>query len=107
MTRSRSRCAHLRDACSTHATRTVSGVSAIEFDRAIRLDGVFNFRDMGGYAATDGRSVRWRTLFRSDGLGRLTDDDVETLRPFGLRTVVDLRTPREIDERGRFPYEQY
>ena len=69
--------------------------------------GVYNFRDLGGYPTRDGRSVRWRTLFRADGLGRLTADDVETLRPIALKTVVDLRRAHEIDERGRFPFEAY
>ena len=75
--------------------------------RNVELVGVFNFRDLGGYVTADGRSVRWRTLFRADGLGRLTPDDLETLRPIALKTVVDLRTAREIDERGRFPFETY
>jgi protein-tyrosine phosphatase len=75
--------------------------------RSVDLVGVFNFRDLGGYVTQDGRSVRWRTLFRADGLGRLTTDDLDTLRPIALRTVVDLRTSREIDERGRFPFENY
>jgi protein-tyrosine phosphatase len=75
--------------------------------RGLELTGVFNFRDLGGYPTADGRSVRWRTIFRADGLGRLTADDLEVLRPIGLRTVLDLRTAREIDERGRFPHEDY
>ena len=75
--------------------------------RNVDLHGVYNFRDLGGYTTRDGRSVRWRTLFRADGLGRLTADDLETLRPIALKTVVDLRTAREIDERGRFPFETY
>ena len=75
--------------------------------RNVELDGVFNFRDLGGYPTEDGRSLRWRTLFRADGLGRLTADDVETLRPIALKTVVDLRRAHEIDERGRFPFESY
>ena len=29
------------------------------------------------------------------------------LRPLGLRTVIDLRTPDEIDEHGRFPLDAY
>jgi len=75
--------------------------------RNVELDGVFNFRDLGGYPTEDGRSLRWRTLFRADGLGRLTADDVETLRPIALKTVVDLRRAHELDERGRFPFESY
>jgi protein-tyrosine phosphatase len=76
-------------------------------DRILPLDGVFNFRDLGGYRTDDGQTVRWRTLFRADGLGRLTDDDVEALRPLRLRTVVDLRTERELAERGAFPVDAY
>jgi len=72
--------------------------------RLVRLDAVHNFRDMGGYATADGRSTRWRTLFRADGLYRLTDSDLDVVRGLGLRTVIDLRTPRELDERGTFPH---
>ena len=73
----------------------------------VALTGVFNFRDLGGYAAADGRTVRWRTLFRADGLDRLTPADVEVLRPYGLRTVVDLRMAHELEEKGRFPVDSY
>jgi protein-tyrosine phosphatase len=76
-------------------------------NRNVELDGVFNFRDLGGYPTEDGRSLRWRTLFRADGLGRLTAADLETLRPIALKTVVDLRRASELDERGRFPFESY
>ena len=68
---------------------------------------MFNFRDLGGYATADGRTTRWRTLFRADGLDRLTPADVEVLRPYGLRTVVDLRMAHEFEERGRFPVDSY
>ena len=76
-------------------------------ERSVALTGVFNFRDLGGYAAHDGRTVRWHTLFRADGLDRLTPDDVEVLRPYGLRTVVDLRMAHELEEKGRFPVDTY
>lgn len=75
--------------------------------RELELAGVFNFRDLGGYPTQDGRTVKWRTIFRADSLGALTTDDLAVLRPLDLRTVVDLRTAREIDERGRFPHEDY
>lgn len=71
--------------------------------RLIRLDAVHNFRDMGGYPAADGRTTRWRTLFRADGLYRLADQDLEIVRTLGLRTVIDLRSPTELAERGTFP----
>jgi protein-tyrosine phosphatase len=75
--------------------------------RLIRLDAVHNFRDMGGYPAAGGRSTRWGRLFRADGLFRLTGDDLEKVRDLGLRTVVDLRTFGELEERGTFPRDEH
>ncbi len=36
-----------------------------EYQREIEFERVLNFRDLGGYRAADGRTVRWRRLFRS------------------------------------------
>jgi len=70
--------------------------------RRIELDGCHNFRDLGGYAAAGGRSLRWRVLFRSDGLQHLTERDVTRVRDdLGIRDVVDLRSTREIRSDGR------
>jgi len=71
--------------------------------RKLPLSGCFNFRDLGGYPTSDGRRVRWRRLFRADGLTRLDASDCEQLGELGLATVIDLRTAGELDERGRFP----
>jgi protein-tyrosine phosphatase len=60
-------------------------------DRSLRLTGASNCRDVGGYAATDGRTVRWRRLFRSGHLAALTVDDAATLRALGVSRVIDLR----------------
>lgn len=76
-------------------------------DRHIPLTAVHNFRDLGGYQTGDGRRVAWRRVFRADGLYRLTPEDVETLRPLGLRTVIDLRTAEELSDRGTFPVERH
>lgn len=73
-------------------------------ERLIELESSWNFRDLGGYVGAGGRPVRWRTLFRSDGLYRLTDADLAQLVGLGLRTVIDLRTPKELEERGRIPW---
>ncbi len=75
--------------------------------RLVALEAVHNFRDLGGYATADGRRTRWRTLFRADGLYRLTPADVVALEPLGLRTVIDLRSAPELDERGRFPVDAH
>ena len=80
---------------------------ASEPQRLVALEAVHNFRDLGGYGIGDGRTTRWRVLFRADGLYRLTPDDVITLEPLGLRTVIDLRSATELDERGRFPVDAH
>jgi protein-tyrosine phosphatase len=72
--------------------------------RHIELEGSFNFRDLGGYHGVDGRPVRWRRLFRADGLYRLSPGDLERLGGLGLRTVVDLRTAGELEARGRIAW---
>lgn len=74
-------------------------------ERVVALEGCVNFRDLGGYRTADGRQVAWRRLFRADGLSRLTPDDLAVLSGFGLRTVIDLRSPGEVAQRGRFPVE--
>nr|WP_205863440.1 tyrosine-protein phosphatase [Planosporangium thailandense] len=62
-----------------------------------------NFRDVGGYPTLDGRTVRWGRLYRSDSLGKLRGDDWERFRALGVRTVIDLRYPWEIEAKGRVP----
>ena len=73
--------------------------------RLVPLAGALNFRDLGGYRGRDGRLTRWGRLFRSDALHELTSEDVALLRTLGLRTVVDLRTGRELQTSGRGPLE--
>ena len=73
-------------------------------ERHIRLDESVNFRDLGGYETAEGKRLRWRTLFRADGLSRLTDNDRGIVRRLGVATVIDLRTTSEL-EGGRFPVE--
>jgi protein tyrosine/serine phosphatase len=64
--------------------------------RRLELEGVWNFRDLGGYEGRDGRQVRWRRLFRADSLDRLTAADLVHIEQLRLRTVVDLRTGDEV-----------
>jgi hypothetical protein len=66
--------------------------------RNIELTRIFNVRDLGGYA-----QIPWRRLFRGAGLHRLDGDDARVIRALGLRTVLDLRTVRELEKHGTFP----
>jgi protein tyrosine/serine phosphatase len=72
-------------------------------ERTIPFAHIYNFRDLGGYRAADGRTVAWRRLFRADDLSRLTPADADVFAALGIRTVIDLRRPAEVAELGRVP----
>ncbi|HMM90440.1 tyrosine-protein phosphatase [Bradyrhizobium sp.] len=63
--------------------------------RHLNLSGASNFRDLGGYPTGDGRTVRWRQIFRSNHLGHLTEDDAAVLRDLGVRSAFDFRGTEE------------
>ena len=64
-------------------------------ERRIRAQGVPNLRDLGGYAAADGRTVKWGVLFRSDDLFDLEESALGVLEELGIRLIVDFRTRHE------------
>ncbi len=59
--------------------------------RHLGLQGASNFRDLGGYPTADGRTTRWRHIFRSNHLGQLTTADIEIVRALGVRSAFDFR----------------
>ncbi len=65
-------------------------------ERHIRLHGAHNVRDLGGYAAGNGATTRWRSFLRADALHELSPADVAALLDLGLRTVIDLRSDIEL-----------
>jgi protein-tyrosine phosphatase len=74
--------------------------------RFVPLAGCSNFRDLGGLPTTAGGTTQWGKVFRSDTLQELTDDDVKKVaHDVNLRTIIDLRTSREIIAEGRGPLE--
>jgi protein-tyrosine phosphatase len=66
--------------------------------RHLNLAGASNFRDLGGYPTKDGRTVRWRQIFRSNHLGHLTGDDVAIVRALGVKSAFDFRGTAERTE---------
>jgi protein-tyrosine phosphatase len=69
-------------------------------ERHVPLSGQPNFRDIGGYETSDGRTMKWGELYRSGELGGLTDEDVSTLEDLELRTVVSFLLPEEVERHG-------
>lgn len=59
----------------------------------------YNLRDLGGMPTTDGHCVRHNRFLRSANLQALTQRDQHRLLQSGLTTILDLRTPIEIEEK--------
>jgi hypothetical protein len=70
----------------------------------LELDGAVNVRDLGGLPAADGQQVAAGRLLRGDDLNDLSPADVDLLvTRMGLTTVIDLRSPAEVRDRGPGP----
>ena len=82
--------------------RTAVACYEDRMDRRIDLEGCLNFRDLGGYETSTGRRVRWRRVFRSDALHRLTPAaSARVADELGIDTVIDLRSSAELRADGR------
>ena len=64
-------------------------------ERVLPLEQGSNFRDVGGYAAADGKHVRWGLIYRSGGQPLLSDADVARVKSLGIANLVDLRSNEE------------
>jgi protein-tyrosine phosphatase len=71
--------------------------------RLLAWEGCFNVRDLGGLPAAGGRRTRLGALVRSDTLCRLSPAGRDELLRHGVRTVIDLRFPIEL-ERDAVPH---
>ena len=66
--------------------------------RLLPMDGAFNTRELGGYKTTDGKSVKWGMLFRSDKLSDISENDQLYLHSLGIKRIVDFRSEGEKTE---------
>jgi protein-tyrosine phosphatase len=73
------------------------GPAIVTAERRVFLEGAVNFRDLGGYGTSNGHTVKWGQVFRSDSLNRLTARDQVVLLKTGIRVVCDFRTPSEVN----------
>ena len=69
--------------------------SLVVGERAPRLTGGVNFRDIGGYATADGRWTNWGQIYRSGHLSNLTEKDKKKIERRGVRKICDFRTREE------------
>lgn len=98
---------HLQDKCVTMKRIILAAAclpfvvmgckqKATEYTRVLPIEGAYNVRDLGGYEAADGKTVKWRTVLRSGDLNHLTDADLEYFASIPLVSYIDFRDSTEI-----------
>lgn len=60
------------------------------------LKNAYNVRDLGGYATHDDKVTRWKSFLRSDALSHIDETDSRLLHDYGIKTILDLRSPEEV-----------
>jgi len=73
-------------------------------DRHIKLQGIDNLRDFGGYATACGRGLARGRLYRSGHHHHATDEDLQALADLNIAVVIDLR---RTDERESQPSKRW
>lgn len=69
-------------------------------ERPLVWPNLLNARDLGGLGLVSGGQTAWRQVVRADNLNKLAPAGVTALVAYGVRTVIDLRDPREL---AKFP----
>jgi len=67
----------------------------MEVIRALPIKNGFNFRELGGYKTRTGDTIKYQKSIRSSGLYRLSNEDLSYLSEYGVRKIVDFRSPEE------------
>lgn len=70
--------------------------SVIIAERLLPIAGGYNFRDLGGIKAADGKTTKWGKLFRADELTHLTESDRIYLSSIPITSVIDFRSTIEM-----------
>ena len=63
--------------------------------RHLEWEGCLNARDLGGLPTLDGGETRWQSVIRADYPGTLTPAGLEAMLDYGVRTLIDIRSPQE------------
>ena len=63
------------------------------------IEGSFNVRDFGGYAAEDGRVIKPRRFVRTGSLFGVSEQGKQALLDMGVRRIIDLRSKQEVQDK--------
>lgn len=64
--------------------------------RHLAWEACYNVRDLGGLPTRNSGQTRWQAVIRTDLLNRLTVAGQRALLDYGVRTIIDLRGPKEV-----------
>src|SRR5688500_3374043 len=67
-------------------------------ERRLVWPDLLNARDLGGFLSESGRETAWGRVVRADNLNKLAAAGVRALVAYGVRTVIDLRDPFELEK---------
>ncbi len=70
-------------------------VTTTKPQRALPFEQVPNFRDLGGYASSDGRTTRWGSMYRASHLAQMSEADESRFASLGIVELFDLRRESE------------
>ena len=55
------------------------------------LENLENCRELGGYETGNGSQTKWHTFLRADNMANINEEEIEFLKDYGIKTVIDLR----------------
>lgn len=67
----------------------------------MKLKSVLNFRDVGGIPSNGSGNIMKGRIFRSATVDNIKREDISILSDLGIRTIIDLRAPKEAKRSGR------
>lgn len=62
----------------------------------MKLKSVLNFRDVGGIPSNGNGKIIKGQIYRSATVDNINNEDILRFRDFGIRTIIDLRAPKEV-----------
>lgn len=68
------------------------------FFQRLPLETTYNTRELGGFPAKN-HVTKNHLFLRSDDIGDLSGNDVTFLKSYGLTTIIDLRSAREVENK--------